>query len=216
MKLSIQAARYAFALSCLVAVIMLSSPALCADTAAAQKSTPTIDNLMAAYNGESNASARYQAFGKKAETEGYLKVASLFKATSKSEEIHARNHAEVIKKMGYEPKATLEQVKVGSTRENLEAALKGETYEKDTMYPQFIDKAKSDNNKAAVRTFKFAQGVEENHAKLYASALQNLDAWKVGGVVFSVCNVCGNTVEKVDFVLCPVCHEPRSKYFAVN
>src|SRR5271169_3817001 len=67
---------------------------------AVSESTSTIDNLQAAFNGESNANARYLAFAKKADEEGYTEVASLFRAAAKAEEIHAHNHAVVIEKMG--------------------------------------------------------------------------------------------------------------------
>ena len=176
----------------------------------------TLDDLQTAYNGESNAHVRYLAFAKKAEAEGYLKVAALFRATARSEEIHAKNHADVIMKMKAEPIAKIETPKVGTTKQNLEASIKGEIYERGTMYPEFIKRAEANNNPAAVRTFTFAEKVETNHAALYKSALDNLNDWKVGGVKFSVCSECGNTVEKVDFLRCPVCHESKKKYSVVE
>jgi len=95
----------------------------------------TLENLQAAFNGESNANAKYTAFAAKAEAEGYKSVATLFRATAMSEGIHAKKHAAVIVKMGAVPKADIAQPDVKSTKENLEAALAGETYEKGTMYP---------------------------------------------------------------------------------
>jgi rubrerythrin len=200
----------------LCALLLCARPAWCTGVETSQKVGTTLENLNAAYNGESNAQARYTAFAKKAQEEGYLKVASLFRAAAKSEEIHAANHAKVIKQMGGASKATIEAPVVKSTKENLEAALAGESHERDSMYPAFIAQAEKDKNKAAVKTFTEAKGVEANHAKLYTAALANLEAWKVGGVVFSDCGECGNTVEKVDFVKCPVCGEPRSRYFEVK
>lgn len=94
-------------------------------------------------------------------------------------------------------------------------SLKGETYEKDTMYPEFIKKAQDDGNAKAVRTFTFAKDVEANHAKLYQATLDNPEAWKVAGVFYD-CGECGNTVEKIDFQKCPVCGEPKSRYFKVS
>ena len=75
------------------------------DAAPVSETATTIDNLQTAFNGESNASARYLAFAKKADEEGYGEVASLFRAAAKAEEIHARNHAEVIEKLGSTPVA---------------------------------------------------------------------------------------------------------------
>jgi rubrerythrin len=175
-----------------------------------------LDNLMTAYNGESNAHARYQAFAKKADEEGYDRAASLFRAAARSEEIHANNHAEVIKKMGGTPKADVKTPEVKSTRENLETALAGETYERDTMYPDFIKQAKAEGNKDAMRTFNFALQAETQHAKLYKDALDHLDQWKAPKQDFFVCPTCGYTVEKITFEKCPVCNTPKEKYEKIN
>ena len=66
----------------------------------------TLDNLMAAYNGESNAKAKYTEFAKKADQEGFAGVAALFRAAAKAEETHATRHGEVIKKLGGTPRPT--------------------------------------------------------------------------------------------------------------
>jgi rubrerythrin len=182
--------------------------------AAAKKST--LDNLQAAFDGESNASAKYAAFAKKADEEGYGQVASLFRAASKAEEIHAKNHAEVIRKMGGTPKADVKAPEVKGTKENLEAALKGETYEKDTMYPEFLAQARADSNREAVRTLNFAKVVEAEHAKLYAEVLKDLAKWKGGKKDFFVCQECGNTVTTITFEKCPVCYSPRDKFTKVS
>jgi rubrerythrin len=177
----------------------------------------TLADLMAAYNGESNAHAKYLAFAKKADEEGYGKVASLFRAAAEAEEIHLKNHAEVIKGMGGTPKADIKLPEVKSTKENLEDALKGETYERLTMYPEFIAQAKQDNNKAAVRTFTYAKFAEAEHAKLYKEALDNLESWKGAKADFYVCPTCGYTVDgKPSFEACPVCATPANDYILVN
>jgi len=177
------------------------------------KNDQTLQNLQAAFNGESNAHAKYLAYAKKAEKEGYLKVASLFRAAAYAEEIHLNNHAKVIKEMGATPKAEIKLPTIHSTKENLADAIKGETYEQTVMYPGFISQAKKEKNSAAVETFSYAKAAEAEHAKLYQQALDNLESWKVAGVGFSVCPTCGFTVEgKPTFVDCPVCGAPGDKY----
>src|SRR3974390_2910976 len=89
-------------------------------------SATTLENMQAAYNGESNAHARYLAFAKQADSEGYGQVASLFRAAARAENIHATNHAAVIQVLGAVPQARVEDPIVKSTSENLEAAIKGE------------------------------------------------------------------------------------------
>jgi rubrerythrin len=176
----------------------------------------TLANLQAAFNGESNANARYLAFAKKADAEGYGNAASLFRAASKAEEIHAANHAAIIKKLGAVPKADVKAPDVKSTKENLDAAIKGESYERDTMYPDFIKQAKLDKEKDAVEAFNEAKGAEAGHAQLYTEALNNLDKWKGGKKDFWVCGICGYTVPKIDFKKCPNCFQPIDKYVKVD
>lgn len=176
----------------------------------------TLDNLQAAFNGESNAKARYLAFAQKAEAEGYGKVASLFRAASRAEDIHANNHATVIRKLGASPTADVKTPDVKSTAENLQAAIKGESYERDTMYPDFLKQAREDGNNDAVRTFNLAKQAEAEHAKLYTDASTNLVAWKVNAQPFYVCPSCGYTTSALDFAKCPVDFVAREKFIAVN
>ena len=185
---------------------------VCTVKAAEQTAGTTLENLQAAFNGESNAKARYEAFAKKADEEGYKSVANLYRATSRSEGIHAAKHAEIIKKSGAEPKATIEKSDVKSTKENLEASVKGETYEKESMYPAFIKKAEADKNAGAVMTFKGAMAAEVEHAKLYSQALKELDSWKAADKEFLVCQICGFTSMDKNLKHCPVCSAPRSKF----
>ena len=200
---------------------ILSVAALCTGlvftlNAAEQLAGTTLENLQAAYNGESNAKVRYESFAVKADAEGYKSVGSLYRAASKSEGIHAAKHAEVIKKLGAEPKATIEKADVKSTKENLEASIKGETYEKENMYPSFIKKAEADKNTGAVMTFKGAMAAEVEHAKFYSQALKELDSWKESGKEFLVCQVCGFTSMDKNLKQCPVCSAPRSKFDVIK
>lgn len=181
------------------------------DRAAA--TTKTLDNLQAGYNGESNARARYLAFAEKANQEGYGEVASLFRAAAKAEEVHASNHAVVIKKLGGTPTAKIETPVVKSTSENLEAAIKGESYERDTMYPEFLKEARTEGNRDAVQTFNFAKTAEAEHAKLYSEALNNLPKLKGSKAKdYYVCTVCGYTTPQMDFSKCPSCFTHKDKY----
>jgi rubrerythrin len=184
---------------------------------AATASVPeaTVANLNAALHGEANASHRYELFAKKAEEEGYKQVALLFRAASKAEAIHRDTHREAILSLGgkvQEP--VLDEVKVGTTRENLQAAIKGESYERDTMYPSFIKQAKQDGAKAAVRSFDFAVTAEGEHAKLYQDALANLG--NNAPADYFVCTVCGYTVTQLPGKNCPSCHSPRDKYIKIS
>jgi len=187
-----------------------------ASTGHAAEAGATLGNLMKAFDGESNANAKYLAFAKKADEEGYGQVASLFRAAASAEEVHFKSHAKVIESLGGKPKADIKAAEVKSTKENLEAAVKGESYERDTMYPEFIATAEKEKADAAVLTFNHAKSAEGGHAKLYQEALDNLDKWKGGKKDFYVCPNCGNTVTALAFAKCPVCAEPKDKFKKVN
>jgi len=176
----------------------------------------SLANLEAAYQGESNAHARYLAFAEKADEEGYGQVASLFRAAARAEQIHAANHAEVIKQLGGEAAAKIEAPDVKSTAENLQAAIKGESYERDTMYPEFIATARQERARDAIRSFNYAQTAEAEHAKLYQQALDNLEAMRGAGRDYYVCTVCGMTTTNLDFAKCASCFSPKEKYVAVR
>ncbi len=157
-------------------------------------------NLENAFAGESQANRRYLAFAKKAEEEGFRNVARLFRTAAESETIHAMNH---LKAMGG----------IKSTLENLKAAVKGETYEKLEMYPEFIEEAEKEGNKNAERTFKWAIEAEKVHADLYSKAVEAVEKGKdVELKDLYICQVCGYTVEGEIPDKCPVCGANREKF----
>ena len=198
---------------------LLAASSAFADSASAPTpaSVVVLEHLQDAFNGESNAKARYEAFAKKADTEGYASVASLFRAAARAEGIHAANHAVVIRKLGAEPTATVKTPEIKNTADNLKAAVDGETYERDKMYPLFIKDARAAGDADAVRTFNFALSAEGEHAKLYAEASDRLPSLKgVKSGTYYVCTVCGFTTTQLDFTKCPACSSPKDKYVTVS
>ncbi len=193
--------------------------ALCAVAAlgtGTARAASTLENLQAAYNGESNAAARYKAFAAKADADGYAGAARLFRAAARAETIHAASHAKVIQALGGKPRADIAATAVKTTRENLQAALAGETYEKDTMYPDFLARARKDGNADAVRTLNLARNAEIEHAKLYQAALDNLDGQKAAGAPFYVCGVCGYTTRTLPADKCPSSFSAKEKFERVD
>lgn len=184
-------------------------------TAAVKTQSATLKNLQAAYNGESNAHARYIVFAVKADEEGFAGVASLFRAAARAEKIHADNHAAVIRRMNAEPQVKIEAGPVGTTRENLMVAIGGETYERDVMYPEFIKVAQQEKNAGATRTFNYALEAETEHARLFADALAELNSRRAR-TTYLVCAICGFTTEKLDGDRCPVCNNPKERFETVN
>ncbi len=205
---------YLFVLGALLVCVALTC-GVWAQESTAPKAT-TLDNLVAAFNGESNAHARYVQFALKADEEGCPKIANLFRAAARAEEIHAKNHEKVIEKMGGKAVADIKAPDVKSTKENLETALKGESYERDEMYPKFIDQAKTEANAKAMRTFNFALAAEKDHAELYKEAIDKPDEGKNPAPMYYVCPVCGRTVSKLTGDKCPVCFTPIDNFEEIS
>lgn len=157
----------------------------------------TEKNLKEAFAGESQANRKYLAFAKKAESQGYVQAAKLFRAAAAAETVHAHAH---LRTLGA----------IGDTQDNLKAAISGETYEFESMYPPMITAAEAEGNKAAVQTFHFANAVEKIHAQLFQKALENLS--NMPQVEYYVCSVCGYTCEDQAPETCPVCGA-KSKAF---
>lgn len=161
----------------------------------------TEQNLMEAFAGESQANRKYLAYAKKADSEGYPQAARLFRAAAEAETVHAHAH---LRALG----------KVKSTAENLQDAIEGETHEFKSMYPDMIQMAQDEGNKAAERSFSYANEVEKIHASLYQKALDNLDAQQE--IKYYVCSVCGYTCENEPPETCPVCSSKAKAFFEVE
>lgn len=152
----------------------------------------TNTNLQDAFAGESQANRKYLAFAKKAEQDGFPMVARLFRAAAEAETIHALAHL-----------ANMDGI--GSTAENLKAAVAGETYETETMYPPMLAQAKAEQHKAKLM-FEFAGKAEAVHAKLYAQALAAVQSGKdLAADAFYLCPVCGHVELGAAPATCPIC-----------
>ena len=164
----------------------------------------TADNLKAAFAGESQANRKYLAFAKKADADGRPQIARLFRAAAEAETVHAHAHLRVM-------------TGVGATADNLQAAIDGEGYEFQQMYPEFVKAAEAEGNKGAVMSFKNAMAVEQTHHKLYSDALASLKAGKdLPAASMHVCQVCGHTAVGGAPDKCPVCGATREKFVEVK
>lgn len=153
----------------------------------------TIENAQEALAGESQANRKYLAFSEKAAEEGFKNIATLYKAASEAEAIHAKKLLKVLSM-------------VGSTEKNLEASIDGENHEFTTMYPEFIKAAEGEKRSDAVLAFTHAMKAEEVHAGLYKKALAAIKGGKdIGREKIFLCPVCGNIeIGKVPDK-CPIC-----------
>jgi rubrerythrin len=183
----------------------------------------SLTNLCIAFNGESNAAVRYAAFAKKADEEGYLRVGSLFRAVARSEQIHAANHAATMLKMGRLHRPTIEMPRAKTTIENLNAAVDGEFYEVNEMYPDFILEAAAQALTGARRTFQYALAAERGHLQLFLRVLEKIEHPDARTVevfsrkaVYYICPECGFTAEMVEFDGCPVCRRSKDEFELIS
>ena len=175
----------------------------------------TLENLIAAYQGETTASNKYAAFAMKAKEENQPEISKLFEAASKSEAIHAANHAKVIEEMGGKVDQFAPVFEVKSIAENLQAAIEGETHEIENMYPEFLKTAEAEKADNAILTFTYALETEKKHQVFYQAALNALKNNKTQNLFsqFFVCTVCGNTYELINVQdLCELCATEKDKF----
>lgn len=158
-----------------------------------ETTTATRGNLKAAFAGESQANRSYLAFAKRAEEEGLPLVAKRFRVAAESETIHALKHLQT---MGG----------VGTTAENLRAAVSGENYEHTAMYPDFIEQAEKDGEGKAKDSFRRANEAEKVHEKMFAEALA--DPANVPDKKYFICRECGMTYADAAPEKCVVCAVP--------
>lgn len=162
----------------------------------------TDSNLKDAFAGESQANRKYTAFARKADQEGFANVAKLFRTAAEAETIHALGHF-----------AAMDGV--GSTADNLVAAVEGETYEFQEMYPPMLELAEAEGHKAK-RMFGYAMKTEAVHAKLYAMALEAVKQGKDLEVEFYLCPICGNIEIGKPTEPCSVCGAKAEKFIQVS
>ena len=161
--------------------------------------TTTAENLQEAFAGESQANQKYRAFAKMAEKEGLANIARLFKTTAEADRIHAEAHLKALDH-------------VGSTVDNLQSAIDGETFEFTKMYPPMVELAKSEGHKGKTM-FMFAVKAEAVHAQLYKKAIEAAKAGKDLDVSeFYLCPVCGHIELGTPPEKCPICGAKKNLY----
>jgi len=158
----------------------------------------TKENLEEAFAGESQANQKYRAFAKQAEKDGLPAIARLFRLTAEAERIHAEGHLRALDG-------------VGSTVDNLQAAIDGESYEYKTMYPPMLAQAEAEGHRAK-RMFGFAIAAEEVHAKLYQLALEAAKQGKDLTEDFYLCPFCGYIEIGKSEKSCPICGASSDKF----
>ena len=132
--------------------------------------TKTHTNLKDAFAGESQANRRYLYFAAKADIEGQNDVSALFRSTAEGETGHAHGHLEYLETVG-DPATGLP---IGRSRDNLKAAVAGETHEYTDMYPGMARTAREEGQAEIADWFETLAKAEKSHAGRFQKALDAL------------------------------------------
>ncbi len=170
--------------------------------------TKTQANLMAAFAGESQARNKYTFFAEKAEQDGFMQIAEIFRETADNEKEHAKIWFKY-----------LNNRELADTQKNLGDAADGENYEWTNMYDTFAKEAREEGFDHIAFLFEQVGAIEKEHEARFRKLLENVK----DGLVFSrdedkiwICSNCGNiVVGKGAPNMCPVCKHPKS-YFKIK
>ena len=173
-------------------------------------------NLMKAFAGESQARNKYEYFARVAQKEGYRDIAEHFQRAADNEKQHAKMELALNNRMINESEENF-----GNTKENLQMAIDGESYENITMYPNFAQIAKDEGHKEAARLFAGIGKIEVEHENMFKMLLERLEA---GSEFVSedteeawICEVCGHVhYGKKALKVCPVCKHPEEYQSRLN
>lgn len=186
------------------------------------KGTKTLENLMKAFAGESQARNRYVMYAKRAKKEGLEQIAALFEETAENEAAHARRFYSLMEEgMKGEMPAMVEitgtfPVAIGSTLDNLKAAADGEKDEWTHLYPEWADVAEKEGFPEVATAFRMIAKVESGHETRYRKLHDNLEKGVVfqrNGKYFWKCRNCGYIHEGTSAPkVCPACGHPQA-YF---
>lgn len=168
------------------------------------KGSKTLENLMAAFAGESQAHTKYQYFASQAKKDGYVQIQNIFLETSKNEKEHAKIWFKLI------------HDGIGTTAENLKAAAEGENDEWTSMYPGFAKTAREEGFDKIAALFDAVGAIEKEHEERYKLLLLNVEqdkVFKTNEKVIWQCTNCGYVCTgKEAPEVCPVCAHPRDHF----
>ena len=182
----------------------------------------TLSNLAKAFVGESQARNKYTFYAKVARKEGYEQIAEIFLITAENEKEHASWLYKLLNELKKKYKVkevsidTSVSITLGTTIENLKAAIAGENYEYTKMYPEFADVAEKEGFKDIAKRLRAIAVAEQHHEERYKKLLKELESktiFKKDKEVWWVCRECGYVhFGKTPPKECPSCSHPMGFY----
>jgi rubrerythrin len=177
----------------------------------------TVQNMHAAYAKEITGTAKYEAFSKQAEKDGYHSIALLYNAIVASEGIHAINHKIVIEDAGETVSFIKPEFTAKTTKENLNSDIHSETHEAYDIYPEFLKTAKQAGSQIAILSLNYAMNGEKKHKFFFEQALGDINSNTLNSLphTYFVCSFCGNIYTSPP-KHCDFCLTERSKFIKFN
>jgi rubrerythrin len=170
----------------------------------------TYQNMQVTYGEAMKRAVWYERYANAATTQRLSSLASLFRAVSRSEQIHADNFAKLLDSAGMQPKKPqIDSVSVGQAGQYLKVAVQDENAQLD-LYPSLIAGAKAEKVDEAVQMFQWDQKGDEQHSDLFNGIFER--GGKVPKADYSVCTVCGYIITSDNVNQCPVCGAPKDKF----
>ena len=175
----------------------------------------TQENLLKAFAGESMARNKYTYFAEQARKENLIWIAEVFEETAGNERAHAQEEYEQMKD-GDKMTNTYDIQTQGTTLDNLNQSLAGETFEYKEMYKGFAETARAEGETESARLFTEIMETEEKHAERYHILADRLEA----GTLFESeteiewkCLNCGYIHKGTSAPdKCPLCQKPQGYY----
>lgn len=168
----------------------------------------TLENLKAAFAGESQAHTKYQYYASQAKKDGYVQIQNIFLETSKNEKEHAKIWFKLI------------HDGIGTTAANLKDAAEGENDEWTSMYPSFAKTAREEGFDNIARLFEAVGAIEKEHEERYKLLLLNVEedkVFKASDKVIWQCSNCGYVCTAVQAPeMCPVCAHPKAHFVVLD
>jgi len=179
-----------------------------------------IRHLETAFEEETRNTATCRAYAARADDEGYHGVASLFRAVARAEQIHAANHARVLRHMSGPATAEIPLPRVEGSIENLRAALADQRFEVDYLYPTFLTAAVPLVDSTAIRTFHWALEADKSHVRLFWQLIPRVGTDRAGWAFtphhFFVCALCGYAAQDPESENCPSCNYTWEKFETIQ
>jgi rubrerythrin len=167
-------------------------------------------HLGTAFGEETKICSTYRAYAERADEEGFHGIASVFRAIGRGEQIHATNHARVLRHMSGPTGVEIPMPHIEGSLENLRSALVDQRFEVDYLYPTFLTAAVPLVDSTAIRTFHWALEADKSHVRLLWQLIPRVGADKAGWAYtphnFFVCALCGYAAQETESDNCPSCN----------